>query len=226
MTDVLSTQSQWPRSTMPGLSQQQQNYRKNTRRTLPKHKNDNSPLTTPRKVTLFRNGDRYFAGKQIAIIPQHYSNLGQLLQELSSTVDLPYGVRRLFTPNKGSEVTDVNIIRDGGSYVCASFEPFQKLEYAAITLPRVTFNIEQRKSLLYIYFFYELERCCSFIKDILRGFSLFIISLDNIYFSFIDSRHDTNDFFVTFLLSRITLISIKIFFRYSSKRFLFTLRYP
>ncbi len=153
MTDVLSSQNQWPRSTMPGISQQQsqpqsqQNHQKNTRRTLPKFKNDTSPLTTPRKVTLFRNGDRYFAGKQIAITPQNYSNLGQLLQELSTTIDLPYGVRRLFTPNRGSEVTDVNILKDGASYVCASFEPFQKLEYTTITVPRVTFNIEQRKLL-------------------------------------------------------------------------------
>jgi hypothetical protein len=156
MTDVLSSSTQWPRSTMPGVSQQQQqqsqqqNYQKNTRRTLPKFKNDTSPRTTSRKITLFRNGDRYFPGKQIAITPQNYSSLGQFLQELSTTIDLPYGVRRLFTPNNGSEITDVNIIKDGASYVCASFEPFQKLEYTAITIPRITFSIEQRKLLLYI----------------------------------------------------------------------------
>jgi hypothetical protein len=151
MTDVLSSHSQWPRSTMPGVSQQQQQtYQKNTRRTVPRFKNDISPRTASRKVTLFRNGDRYFAGRQLAITPQNYSNLGQLLQELSTTIDLPYGVRRLFTPNKGSEVTDVNIIKDGASYVCASFEPFQKLEYTSIAVPRVTFNIEQRKYLSYI----------------------------------------------------------------------------
>ncbi|CAF2882352.1 unnamed protein product [Rotaria sp. Silwood2] len=150
MTDVLSTQTQWPRSTMPGISQQQQqNYQKNTRRTLPKFKNDTSPRTTPRKITLFRNGDRYFAGKQYAIKPQNYSNIGQLLQELSTAIDLPYGVRRLFTPNKGSEITDVNIIKDGASYVCASFEPFQKIEYTSIGLPRVTFNIEQLRQPLH-----------------------------------------------------------------------------
>lgn len=151
MTDVLSSQNQWARSTMPGVSQQNQ-QQKNTRRTLPKFKNDTSPRTTPRKVTLFRNGDRYFTGKQIAITPQNYSNLSQLLQELSTTIDLPYGVRRLFTPNKGSEVTDVNILKDGASYVCASFEPFQKLEYTTVTVPRVTFNIEQRK-----FFSYDLK---------------------------------------------------------------------
>ncbi len=168
MTDILSSHASWSRSPMPGVSQQQQeqqNYQKNTHRVLPRLKNDLSPQTTPRTVTLFRNGDRYFAGKQAAIIPQNYSNLGQLLQELSTTITLPYGVRRLFTPNKGSEVTDVNIIKDGASYVCASFEPFQRLEYTAITVPRLTFNIEQCKffivySLLFknLFLIYQVYR--------------------------------------------------------------------
>ncbi|CAF1571390.1 unnamed protein product, partial [Adineta ricciae] len=150
MTDILSSHIGWSRSPIPNVSQQQhqsqqqeQAFQKNTRRALPKLKNDLSPQATPRKVTLFRNGDRYFPGKQTAIIPQNYSNLGQLLQELSTTIDLPYGVRRLFTPNQGSEVTDVTIIKDGASYVCASFEPFQRIDYATISVPRLTFNIEQ-----------------------------------------------------------------------------------
>ncbi|CAF1528528.1 unnamed protein product [Rotaria magnacalcarata] len=157
MTDVLSNQTQWPRSTMSDIPQQQQqqqqqqqnSYQKNTRRTLPKFKTDNSPGATPRKVTLFRNGDRYFAGKQYAIRPQNYTSIRQLLQELSSAVDLPYGVRRLFTPTKGSEITNVNIIKDGASYVCASFEPFQRLEYTAIGLPRVTFSLDQLRQPLH-----------------------------------------------------------------------------
>lgn len=184
MTDVLSSQNQWARSTMTGVSPQ--NQQKNTRRTVPKFKNDNSPRTNPRKVTLFRNGDRYFNGKKIAITPQNYSNLGELLQELSTTIDLPYGVRRLFTPNKGSEVTDVNILKDGASYVCASFEPFQKLEYTTITVPRVTFNIEQRKLLLNSSLgFYLFE--CKKIK---------LNSLDNIYFLFIYLYKDLQQMFL------------------------------
>jgi hypothetical protein len=148
MTDVLSSHNQWSRNTMPGVSQRQHHYQKNTRRTLPRLTNDISPRTTQRKITLFRNGDRYFTGKQVAITPQNYLNLRHFLQELSSSIDLPYGVRRLFTPHTGSEITDINILRDGASYVCASFEPFQKLDYSATTIPRVTFNIEQRKYIL------------------------------------------------------------------------------
>ena len=159
---------------MPGVSQQpqlqssqQQGFQQNTRRTLPRLKNDISPQATPRKVTLFRNGDRYFPGKQAAITPQNYSNLGQLLQELSTTVDLPYGVRRLFTPTQGSEVTDVGVIRDGASYVCASFEPFQRIDYTTITIPRLTFNIEQSKFLPLIdcQSPISLLMCSSFVEE-------------------------------------------------------------
>lgn len=178
MTDVISSQTQWPRSMMPELSQQPQqqqhtSYQKNTRRTLPKFKRDNSPGTGSCKITLFRNGDRYFAGKQYAVKPHNYGNLRELLQELSNAVDLPYGVRRLFTPTKGSEINDVNIIKDGASYVCASFEPFQKLEYTSISIPRVTFSLEQRKLLFHINILSKFE--CHFSYFLLFQGHIFLL---------------------------------------------------
>jgi len=148
MTDVLSSYNQWSRSNMPGISQQNHHYQKNTRRALPRLTHDISPRPIPRKITLFRNGDRYFTGKQIAVTPQNYINLRHLLQELSSTIDLPYGVRRLFTPHHGAEITDINVLKDGASYVCASFEPFQKIDYTVMTIPRATFNVEPSKCIL------------------------------------------------------------------------------
>ena len=143
MTDVLSSYNQWSHQIMPTIAQ------KSTRRKLPRLTNDLSSRTTLRKITFYRNGDRYFTGKQMNITLQHYNNLRHLLQELSSTIDLPYGVRRLFTPHHGSEITDLNVLKDGASYVCASFEPFQKIDYTTIHTPRVTFNVESCK---YIFF--------------------------------------------------------------------------
>jgi hypothetical protein len=154
MTDVLSSYNQWSRNNMSGVSpKQQHHYQKHTRRTIPRFTNDLSPRVSPRKITLYRNGDRYSTGKQISLVPQNYMNLRHLLQELSNTMDLPYGVRRLFTPNHGSEITDIHVLKDGASYVCASFEPFQKLEYTAINAPHVTFTIEPRKCTLTSFFY-------------------------------------------------------------------------
>ncbi|CAF3610220.1 unnamed protein product [Rotaria sordida] len=151
MTDVVSSYNQWLRSTMPAFSHPQHHYRKTIRRSLARSTNDKSPQTTRRKITLYRNGDRYFTGRQITIIPRNYRKFQQLLQELSSTIDLPYGVRRLFTPQNGTEITDVNSLKDGASYVCATFEPFQKLEYVANYVPHVTFHIEQLRQPLHDY---------------------------------------------------------------------------
>ncbi|CAF2603494.1 unnamed protein product [Rotaria sp. Silwood2] len=151
MTDVVSSHNQWLRSTMPESSYSQHHYRKNNRRSLQRLINDKSSQTSLRKITLYRNGDRYFPGKQIAIAPQNYTKLRQLLQELSSTIDLPYGVRRLFTPQNGSEITDINSLKDGASYICASFEPFQKLEYVTNYVPYMTFHVEQLRQPLHDY---------------------------------------------------------------------------
>jgi IS30 family transposase len=149
MTDVFASHNHWPRNhIMSTVHRQQQKNEidyKTTRRVLPKFKNDSSLRTNSRKIVLFRNGDRYFPGKHMTIMPQNYSHMTELLQDLSTTIELPYGVRRLFTPDKGSEITNVHSIRHGASYVCASFEPFQKLEYATINVPRITFNIDQCK---------------------------------------------------------------------------------
>jgi len=162
MTDVLSSHHQWSRHTMRQISKQQHQYKKPTHRRAPQFTNDISNRRALRKITLYRNGDRYFPGKQISITPQNYINLQLLLNELSSIIDLPYGVRHLFTPDNGSEITDVNILRDGASYVCASFEPFQKLEYTTITANRANFDTKQRKYSLVsfdrYYIFFDILR--------------------------------------------------------------------
>lgn len=110
-----------------------------------------------RKIRLFRNGDRYYPGREVSIRLTNYTHLKQLLHDLSRTIDLPYGVRRLFTPTHGSEVTDLDVLHDGGSYVGASFEPFQKLDYSVSVLPGFRFPVETSKSPL-------IGVCCPLIS--------------------------------------------------------------
>ncbi|CAF0779210.1 unnamed protein product [Adineta steineri] len=137
MTDVVSSHYPWSRNTMAGNPKQQHQYSKSIHLTVPRFTKDIPSRTPLCKITLYRNGDRYFPGKQISIIPQNYTDLQFFLQQLSSIIDLPYGVRHLFTPHNGSEITNIHFLKDGASYVCASFEPFQKLEYKAINIPRI-----------------------------------------------------------------------------------------
>ena len=119
-----------------------------------------------RKIRLFRNGDRYYPGREVSIRLTNYTHLKQLLHDLSQTIDLPYGVRRLFTPTHGSEVTNLDILQDGGSYVGASFEPFQKLQYNANVLPGFRFPVETSKNPL-------IGVCCPLVSFATVGEQIF-----------------------------------------------------
>ena len=82
-----------------------------------------------RRVTFYKNGDKYFIGKLITITPQKYFSFKELMTELNRCVDLPYGVRRVYSPVSGRELHDIEDLVDGSSYVCASFEPFKATKY-------------------------------------------------------------------------------------------------
>lgn len=82
-----------------------------------------------RRVTFYKNGDRYFIGKLVTITPNRYFSFRDLMNDLNRSVDLPYGVRRVYTPVHGREIYDIDDLVDGSSYVCASFEPFRATKY-------------------------------------------------------------------------------------------------
>ena len=95
-------------------------------------------LRRPRKVKFFCNGDRYFKGKRIYITPHRYLTFNDLLNDLTgklpSTVQLPYGVRAIYTPADGKRIKDIEELQDGSSYVCAGFENFKSLQYGKASM--------------------------------------------------------------------------------------------
>ncbi|XP_034044273.1 serine/threonine-protein kinase DCLK2 isoform X2 [Thalassophryne amazonica] len=86
-----------------------------------------------RKVRFYRNGDRYFKGLVYAVSNDRFRSLDALLLELtrslSDNVNLPQGVRTLYTLDGGRKVTSLDEIVEGESYVCASNEPFRRVDY-------------------------------------------------------------------------------------------------
>ncbi|XP_076437219.1 serine/threonine-protein kinase DCLK3-like [Babylonia areolata] len=95
-------------------------------------------LRRPRKVRFFVNGDRFFKGKKLSITPQRYYNFNDLLNDLTgklpSSLNLPYGVRQIFTPTRGRRVSDIEDLQDGETYVCAGFEGFKVIKYGRTEL--------------------------------------------------------------------------------------------
>ena len=95
--------------------------------------NQNYSVRKSRRVTFFKNGDKYFSGKSVAITPSKYFSFRELMNDLNRSVDLPYGVRRVYTPVSGREIYDIEELEDGSSYVCASFEPFRPAKYGELS---------------------------------------------------------------------------------------------
>lgn len=96
-------------------------------------------LRRPRKVKFFCNGDRYFKGKKVQFTPHRYLSFNDLLNDLTekllNKVQLPYGVRQIFTPVSGKRIHDIEELQDGETYVCAGFESFKPVHYGREEVP-------------------------------------------------------------------------------------------
>ena len=95
-------------------------------------------LRRPRKVRFYVNGDRYFKGKKLYITPHRYHQFNDLLTDLTgklpSSINLPYGVRQIFTPTNGRRVSEIDDLCDGRAYVCAGFEGYKSIKYGKAQL--------------------------------------------------------------------------------------------
>ncbi|XP_014890028.1 serine/threonine-protein kinase DCLK2-like isoform X1 [Poecilia latipinna] len=99
-----------------------------------------------RKVRFYRNGDKYFKGLVYAVSNDRFRSLGALLMELtrslSDNVNLPQGVRMLYTVDGGRKITSLDELLEGESYVCASNEPFRCVDYTKNINPNWSVGIK------------------------------------------------------------------------------------
>uniref|UniRef100_A0A3Q3K953 Serine/threonine-protein kinase DCLK2 n=1 Tax=Monopterus albus TaxID=43700 RepID=A0A3Q3K953_MONAL len=86
-----------------------------------------------KKIRFYRNGDRYFKGIVYAISQERFGSLEALLADLtralSDNVNLPQGVRTIYTIDGTTKITSMDQLVEGESYVCASIEPYKKVDY-------------------------------------------------------------------------------------------------
>ncbi|XP_041820490.1 serine/threonine-protein kinase DCLK2-like [Chelmon rostratus] len=92
-----------------------------------------------KKVRFYRNGDRYFKGLVYAVSSDRFRSYDALLMELtrslSDNLHLPQGVRTIYTIDGGKKITSMDELVEGECYVCASNEPFRKVDYTKISIP-------------------------------------------------------------------------------------------
>ncbi|NWZ82353.1 DCLK2 kinase, partial [Poecile atricapillus] len=103
-----------------------------------------------RKARFYRNGDRYFKGLVYAISPDRFRSFDALLVELtrslSDNVNLPQGVRTIYTIDGSKKITSLDELVEGESYVCASNEPYRKVDYTKNVNPNWCVNIRTGSS--------------------------------------------------------------------------------
>ncbi|XP_033920923.1 serine/threonine-protein kinase DCLK2 isoform X2 [Melopsittacus undulatus] len=98
-----------------------------------------------RKARFYRNGDRYFKGLVYAISNDRFRSFDALLAELtrslSDNVNLPQGVRTIYTIDGSKKLTSLDELLEGESYVCASNEPYRKVDYTKNVNPNWCVNV-------------------------------------------------------------------------------------
>uniref|UniRef100_A0A3Q2E6Y5 Doublecortin domain-containing protein n=1 Tax=Cyprinodon variegatus TaxID=28743 RepID=A0A3Q2E6Y5_CYPVA len=101
------------------------------------------------KVRFYRNGDRYFNGIVYAISSDRFRTFDALLAELtrslSDNVNLPQGVRTIYTLD-GRKITSIDQLVEGESYVCSSIEAYKKLDYTKNVNPNWSVNVKASPS--------------------------------------------------------------------------------
>ncbi|XP_053747166.1 doublecortin domain-containing protein 2C isoform X2 [Panthera pardus] len=74
--------------------------------------------TTPAKTILvYRNGDAFSVGRRLVVPRRRVPTFEALQEQLTEQVDVPFGVRRLFTPTRGRPVRELQALQGGGNYI-------------------------------------------------------------------------------------------------------------
>ncbi|KAM8897786.1 serine/threonine-protein kinase DCLK1a isoform 2-T2 [Spinachia spinachia] len=114
-------------------------YRTRTLKTLATEKR-------AKKVRFYRNGDRYFNGIVYAISADRFRSfdalLADLTRSLSDKVNLPQGVRTIYTLDGCKKITSIEHLVEGDSYVCSSIEAYKKLDYTKNVNPNWSVNVK------------------------------------------------------------------------------------
>ncbi|XP_077444841.1 serine/threonine-protein kinase DCLK2-like isoform X2 [Stigmatopora argus] len=92
-----------------------------------------------KKVRFYRNGDRSFKGLLYAVSGDRFRSYDALLVELTRSLadnlHLPQGVRTIYTIDGAKKISSLEELLEGECYVCASNQPYRKVDYTKISVP-------------------------------------------------------------------------------------------
>uniref|UniRef100_A0A3Q1CDK7 Doublecortin domain-containing protein n=1 Tax=Amphiprion ocellaris TaxID=80972 RepID=A0A3Q1CDK7_AMPOC len=103
-----------------------------------------------KKVRFYRNGDRYFKGIVYAVANDRFRTfdalLADLTRSLSDHINLPQGVRFIFTIDGTRKISTLDELEEGESYVCASENFYKKVDYTKNVNPNWSVNVKASAS--------------------------------------------------------------------------------
>ena len=82
-----------------------------------------------KRIEIFKDGDLNFNALPVTVNEKRYGNFDVLLDDLTSRVPLPYGVRNIYTPMGRNRVHEIEDLVDGKQYVATSQRKIKRLEY-------------------------------------------------------------------------------------------------
>ncbi|XP_062341265.1 neuronal migration protein doublecortin-like isoform X1 [Osmerus eperlanus] len=103
-----------------------------------------------KKVRFYRNGDRYFKGIVYAVAVERFRTfdalLADLTRSLSDHINLPQGVRFIFSIDGLRKIVSMDELEEGESYVCASENFYKKVDYTKNVNPNWSVNVKASAS--------------------------------------------------------------------------------
>ncbi|KAF7205801.1 neuronal migration protein doublecortin [Nothobranchius furzeri] len=103
-----------------------------------------------KKVRFYRNGDRYFKGIVYAVANDRFRTFDSLLADLTRSladhINLPQGVRFIFTIDGSRKISTLDELEEGESYVCASENFYKKVDYTKNVNPNWSVNVKASAS--------------------------------------------------------------------------------
>ncbi|XP_052737286.1 serine/threonine-protein kinase GA29083 [Bicyclus anynana] len=109
------------------------------------------PARKAKRIRFFRNGDKFYSGVIIPVLPERYRSFDSLTADLTrvlvDNVTLPSGVRTIYSL-EGRKIGKLDDLEDGQSYVCSGFgEPFKRIDYEASAVTPQSFRLSGPESL-------------------------------------------------------------------------------
>lgn len=82
-----------------------------------------------RRINIAKNGDSFFRSRTM-LIPAQTLSFPQMLDKMTDVVKADFAIHRLYTPQTGTQITNMDDLKEDCVYVAAGKERFKSMVYS------------------------------------------------------------------------------------------------